>query len=108
MYAPAYVRAYVQNIRVLSSAYTKITTERFANLLDLDLAEAEKRLSEMVVQKAVYAAIDRPAGIINFTKPKAAAEVLNEWSGNVSELLTLLEKTCHLIHRESMVHAKAK
>jgi 26S proteasome regulatory subunit N5 len=76
--------------------------------LDLDLQEAEKRLSQMVVQKAVYATIDRPAGIINFTRPMVAAEVLNEWSGNVSELLTLLERTCHLIHRESMVHAKVK
>ena len=92
----------------MGSAYTKIRSDRFAALLDLENREAEKRLSQMVVQKAVFATIDRPAGIISFTRPKAAAEVLNEWSGNVSELLLLVEKTCHLIHRETMVHGKAK
>ena len=33
-----------------------------------------------------------------------ANEMLNDWSGNIGELLDKLEKTCHLIHKENMVH----
>ena len=35
------------------------------------------------------------------------ADVLNSWSNNISELLSKVEKTCHLIHKESMVHGSA-
>ena len=58
----------------------------------------------MVTKKQVFARIDRPAGIITFEAPKTANEMLNDWSGNIGELLDKLEKTCHLIHKENMVH----
>jgi 26S proteasome regulatory subunit N5 len=61
------------------------------------------RLSDLVVNGSVYAKIDRPSGVINFSKPKKPEETLNDWSQNISELLNLLEKTCHLIQRENMV-----
>ena len=35
------------------------------------------------------------------------ADILNSWSNNISELLSKVEKTCHLIHKESMVHGSA-
>ena len=47
---------------------------------------------------------DRPKGIITFSPQKTANEMLNDWSGNIGELLDKLEKTCHLIHKENMVH----
>ena len=62
----------------------------------------------MVVEDAVYALMDRPAGIVSFARRKAPADVLNDWSGGISELLNLLEKTCHLIHRESIVHGSGR
>jgi 26S proteasome regulatory subunit N5 len=69
----------------------------------------EERLSNLVVNGSVYAKIDRPAGIINFSKPKAPVEHLNDWKTNISDLLHLIEKTCHLIQRETMVsEAKVK
>jgi hypothetical protein len=33
-----------------------------------------------------------------------ATDMLNSWSNNISELLGKVEKTCHLIHKESMIH----
>ncbi len=60
-----------------------------------------------MVSKAVYAKIDRPAGIINFVKRHEPADVMDQWAHNVGELLELVEKTCHLIARENMVHASA-
>lgn len=58
----------------------------------------------MVSKKQVYARIDRPKGIITFAKPKAANELLNDWSSDIATLLTKLEGTCHLIHKENMIH----
>ena len=58
----------------------------------------------MVTKKQVYARIDRPKGIITFAPPKSPNELLDDWSGDISTLLNLLEGTCHLVHKENMVH----
>lgn len=39
-----------------------------------------------------------------FAKPKVAEETLSDWAADISELLTLLERTTHLINKEQMVH----
>ena len=67
----------------------------------------EKRLSELVSGGTIYARIDRPKGIVSFCAPKEATDILNDWSRNVSGLLDVVEKTCHLIQRENMVHLPA-
>lgn len=51
----------------------------------------------MVTSGAIYARIDRPAKTISFSKSKDANDVLNEWSGNIHNLLGLCEKLGHLI-----------
>ena len=66
--------------------------------------EAEKYLSEMVVSKALIAKIDRPSGIVCFQIAKDSNEILNSWAVNLEKLLDLVEKSCHQIHKETMVH----
>ena len=90
-------------MRVIAKYYTRISFKRLCSLLDLPIELVEKRLSDLVVTGSVYAKIDRPSGVISFSKPRKSEEVLNDWSHNISELLNLLEKTCHLIQRENMV-----
>jgi len=102
------LRVIEHNIRVIAEYYQRIHTSRLCELLDLDELTAEKRLSDLVVNGSVYARIDRPAGIINFTKPSEPMDTLNDWRGNVNSLLNLIEQTCHLIQRENMVHQHAK
>jgi len=92
------------NISVVAEYYERIRASRLAELLDLSEKETEKYVSDMVSNGSVWAKIDRPKGIINFRKRKDPSDVLNTWSHDVGELLELLEKTCHLIHRENMVH----
>jgi len=53
---------------------------------------------------AVYARIDRPAGIVRFGRPKDAAVMLDDWNGQVVDLISLIDDTCHLIHREVIAH----
>jgi len=101
-------RVIAHNLRVVAGYYTRIRTSRLAQLLNLSTDETETFLSELVVSKSLYAKIDRPKGIIGFIRPQNPNDILNDWSYNVSTLLDLVEKTCHLIHRESMIHGVKK
>lgn len=76
-------------------------------LHSLSMQEAEKHLSEMVVSKALIAKIDRPMGIVSFQIAKDSNDILNSWSANLEKLLDLVEKSCHQIHKETMVHKAA-
>jgi 26S proteasome regulatory subunit N5 len=58
----------------------------------------------MVVSKALVAKVDRPAGIVNFISKMDSNDVLNSWAVNIEKLLDLVEKSCHQIHKETMVH----
>ncbi|KAJ7956942.1 26S proteasome non-ATPase regulatory subunit 12 [Quillaja saponaria] len=95
------------NILVVSKYYSRITLKRLAELLCLSIQEAEKHLSDMVVSKALVAKIDRPMGIVCFQTAKDSNDILNSWSTNLEKLLDLVEKSCHLIHKETMVHKTA-
>ncbi|KAI3862258.1 hypothetical protein MKW92_007046 [Papaver armeniacum] len=95
------------NILVVSKYYSGITMKRVAQLLCLSLEEAEKHLSDMVVSKALVAKIDRPMGIVCFQIAKDSNEVLNSWAVNLEKVLDLVEKSCHQIHKETMVHKAA-
>ncbi|PRQ49104.1 putative proteasome component (PCI) domain-containing protein [Rosa chinensis] len=95
------------NILVVSKYYSRVTLKRLAELLCLSIQEAEKHLSEMVVSKALVAKIDRPIGIICFRTAKDSNNVLNSWATNLEKLLDLVEKSCHQIHKETMVHKTA-
>ncbi|KAH8093530.1 hypothetical protein JL720_4666 [Aureococcus anophagefferens] len=77
---------------------------RLANLLGLSEDEAERHVSHMVSSNGLYCKIDRPAGIAQFHKPKPPDEVLQDWAGDISKMLNLVEMTCHLINKESMLH----
>jgi len=92
------------NIHVVAGYYARITMARLASLLMLPQTQMETQLCEMVTKKQIYARIDRPAGVISFVAPKSPSELLNDWSGDISQLLNLLEGSCHLIHKENMVH----
>lgn len=97
-------RVVEHNIRVMEMYYSRITMKRMADLLDLPITEAEKFLSDLVTSKTVFAKIDRPAGEVVFRPPKDAADTLNEWSRDTNQMMSLLNKTVHLITKEQMVH----
>ena len=58
----------------------------------------------MVSDGVISTKIDRPAGIIKFSNAVTADGLLDEWSSDVTQLLTLVEQTCYLIHREQMIY----
>merc|ERR1712180_107404 len=97
-------RVVEHNIRIMATYYTKISLKRMAELLALTEAEAEDFLSTMVVKKTVEAKTDRLDGIVDFTKQQDPNDMLNNWSHSISELLSLVMKTTHLVNKEEMVH----
>jgi len=102
------LRIIEHNIRVISKYYSRITEKRLAVLLDLDVLETEKHLSRLVVNKSLYARINRLEGIVVFRKAQTPSDMLNNWSADVESLLKIVENTCHLIQRENMVHKVEK
>lgn len=98
-------RVVQHNIKVVSEYYEQIHTVRLCELLGLGDKETEAELSELVCAKFLHAKIDRPAGTIKFGQKQTYTDRLNDWSGNISKMLDLVESTCHLIQKEQMVHA---
>lgn len=96
------------NLRVIASYYTRITMQRLTELLDLPLLTTERTLCKLVTDKSIYARIDRPAGIVDFRKKRNVNDVLNAWSGDVSKMLDLVEKTSHLVSKEYAMHEAVK
>ncbi|KAI9205086.1 PCI domain-containing protein [Polychytrium aggregatum] len=101
-------RVVEHNIRVISKYYTRISTKRATELLDLPVKDVEEFLSKMVVSKTIYARIDRSAGVISFVARKDPNAVLNDWSNNINQLLELIDKCGHLIAKEEMVYSITK
>lgn len=101
-----HVRVIEHNLRVIEKYYSKITLTRLSELLDLDPSKAEEHLCDLTIKKSIYARINRKTGEINFIKSKKPTDILNEWSSDISSLLGVVEKTCHMIQREYMVHGK--
>jgi len=97
------------NIRIASLYYEKIRIERCCSLMKLTQKELEAEVSELVVNKTIYARIDRPAGIIRFGKLPTSEARLNGWAGSIDKVLDLVQETCHLIQKERMIQeARAK
>ncbi|CAI7795807.1 unnamed protein product [Closterium sp. NIES-54] len=99
------LRVIQHNILVMSKYYVRITMARLAQLLSLTVEEAEKFLSDMVVEKVLVAKIDRPAGIVTFgERQESGVQLLDKWASDIAKLLDLVETSCHHIHKEVMVH----
>mmetsp|Transcript_995 Transcript_995/g.1258 ORF Transcript_995/g.1258 Transcript_995/m.1258 type:complete len:438 (-) Transcript_995:270-1583(-) len=97
-------RTIQHNIRTVAKYYKKIPMGRLSELLGLTTDEAETHLSAMVSNDGFFAKIDRPEGVIAFTRAKPSEEILSEWNSDISQLLGLVERTCHLINKENMLH----
>lgn len=98
-------RVVEHNVRVMAEYYTRITTGRLCELLQLEQQECEDVLSALVNSKTIFAKIDRPAGLVAFRAPKQAADMLNDWAAGSTSLMQLVDKATHVISKERMVHA---
>ena len=108
------------NMRIIAAYYTRIGAARFSSLLQLSVDSAELYLSEMVSSGQLYVRIDRPKGEYVFRREDAAgaggssggggsgSSEIAELTGNIEQLLKLVETTNHLINKELMTHKAIK
>eukprot|EP00457_Paulinella_chromatophora_P004956 gb/GEZN01004969.1/.p1 GENE.gb/GEZN01004969.1/~~gb/GEZN01004969.1/.p1 ORF type:complete len:556 (-),score=150.13 gb/GEZN01004969.1/:202-1845(-) len=97
-------RVVQHNLRVMGQYFNQIPTKRLATLLNLNEDQTEEYLCEMVSSSQLYARIDRPAGVVTFTKSKAATEIVQAWAEDIGQLLGLVERTCNDINKENMMN----
>lgn len=97
-------RVVQHNLRVIALYYTRITTKRLSELLQLEQNTAEKYLCEMVSDKQLTAKVDRPQGIIDFQPNKQHSATIQAWTKDVNELLSTVDNTNHLIAKEFMTY----
>jgi 26S proteasome regulatory subunit N5 len=45
-----------------------------------------------------------PIGIIVFARKKDANDMINAWASDIDDLLSLVEKTTHMINKENMIY----
>lgn len=93
------------NIRVMAKYYTRISSTRLSQILELPIDEMEQSLAKLVEKKTIYAKINRPAKIITFRQPTKAAEVLEEWSSTNNSLMQLVSNAAHVIAKEKLAIA---
>jgi len=45
---------------------------------------------------------------VTFAKPQDSNDQLETWSRDISDVINLVEKTCHLINKENMLYQMRK
>ncbi|XP_064554570.1 26S proteasome non-ATPase regulatory subunit 12 [Drosophila montana] len=93
------------NIRIIAMYYSRLHLTRMSELLNLPTNRCEEYLSKLANSDTIRVKIDRPAGIIYFTTKKSASDILNNWATDVNQLMSLVNKTCHLINKEECVYS---
>lgn len=93
------------NIRIIAMYYSRIHLQRMSELLNLPSNRCEEYLSKLANSDTIRVKIDRPVGIIYFTTKKSASDILNNWANDVNQLMSLVNKTCHLINKEECIHS---
>lgn len=97
-----HIRIIQHNIRVAALYYRRIHGKRLGQLVGMNPKDLEQEIGNMVSGGEIYAKIDRPNDIINFSQNKSSDAILSNWAADISSLLCLIETTAHLIQKENM------
>jgi 26S proteasome regulatory subunit N5 len=73
-------------------------------MIGIDLNEVEHELADMVINKYLYAKINRITGTVVFRQKQDGNGKLNDIGLDLSKMLRTMEDTCHLIHKENLKH----
>lgn len=103
-YSMLFDRVIQHDIRVISKYYSTLYLDSLAEMLNLSKDNVEEYISGMVASGDLRVKIDRADGIVNFDLPSTPNDALTDWTANINHLMNLVDKTCHLIHKENMIH----
>lgn len=92
------------NVHAAATYYSRLPLPRLAALLGLDEPASERAVADLVSSGALVAKIDRPSRIVSFAVARTPDDVLNEWAGGISRLLTVLDRAGAAIQKEAAVN----
>lgn len=94
------------NLRVIEKYYSRIRLDRLSPLIGVGIDRTEQEIADMVINGRIVAKINRLDGIVKFGKKEFVNDTLNNWNHDIKDLLSKIDKTCHLINREKVVYEK--
>lgn len=101
------------NIKVFATYYQRAYLSHMSEFLDINVDETEKHLCNLIIKKSIRAKIDRLTGIVTFNQKHFAPsgtekptvvqqdDALKDWLCQVSELMKVIDRTTHLINKET-------
>jgi 26S proteasome regulatory subunit N5 len=90
------------NLAVYSKYFSQCHLKRISQMIEVDIPEIENEICDMVVNKFIYAKINRISGTVNFKPKQDYGDKLNDLNFDLNKMLEKIETTCHLIHKENL------
>ena len=90
------------NLTVYQKFFSQIHLTRISKMITVDTLEIEAEICDMVVNKFIFAKINRISGTINFKPKSDYSDRLNDLNFDLHKMLDKMETTCHLIHKENL------
>jgi 26S proteasome regulatory subunit N5 len=66
------------------------------------IQKIEDNLCELIFEDKVTCFIDRPAELIKFQIKKTETQMIDDWVGNINEIVDLVDFVCERIERENV------
>lgn len=103
-------RKYViqHNITVFHRFYIQINLKRISEIIQVNTDEVEAEICDMVMNKFIYAKINRIKGTASFRLKQTFDRRSDTINNDLNKMLETLETTCHLIHKETLKYGLAK
>jgi 26S proteasome regulatory subunit N5 len=90
------------NLSIYQKFFSQISLRRISEMIGVNISEIENEICDMVVNKFIYAKINRIAGTVNFKPKQDYSDKLNDLNFDLNKMLEKMETTCHLIHKEHL------
>lgn len=90
------------NLSVYQKFFSQISMRRISNMISVNIPEIEDEICDMVVNKFIYAKINRINETVNFKPKQDYSDKLNDLNFDLNKMLEKMETTCHLIHKENL------
>ena len=92
------------NLIIFQKFFSNVHMGRIGEMIGVEMNEVELELADMVINKYIYAKINRITSTVVFKPKQDGNGKLNDIGLDLTKMLKTMETTCHLIHKENLKH----
>ena len=92
------------NLIIFQKFFSNVHLGRIGEMICIEKNEVELELADMVINKYLYAKINRMTGTVVFKPKQDGNGKLADIGLDLTKMLKTMETTCHLIHKENLKH----